>query len=100
MLSSVKKVSSFLGKSYSEDELSQLLNYLNIKNFKNNPMVNSEELQECGIILMNGVFVRNGQSGNWKAVFSKELEKEADEWISENLKDTDLKFPIEKLISN
>ena len=63
-------------------------------------MVNFEELQHCGVILMNGVFVRKGQSGNWKSEFTEDLEQEADEWIAENLKDTDLAFPIETLISN
>ncbi|XP_033211653.1 sulfotransferase 1E1-like [Belonocnema kinseyi] len=95
LLSSIKKISNFLGKVYSDEELSKLLDYLDIKNFKNNPMVNSEELQECGVLLMNGVFVRKGKSGNWKSTFTEDLEKEAEEWISENLKDTDLVFPTE-----
>lgn len=94
LLSSIKKVSKFLEQVYRDEEFSKLLDYLDIKNFKKNPMVNFEELQECGVLLMNDVFVRKGQSGNWKSTFTEDLEKEADEWIAENLKDTDLAFPI------
>lgn len=92
-LATIKRVSKFLNKSYNDEELKTLIEYLDIKNFKNNPMVNFEELQDCGILLMKGVFVRQGQNGNWKSVFSKEIEEEADQWIADNLKDTDLVFP-------
>lgn len=92
-MSTIKKVAKFFDKYYNDEELEKLSDYLNIKNFKNNPMVNFEELQDCGILLMKGVFVRQGQNGNWKSVFSEDIDREADEWIEENLKDTDLVFP-------
>ncbi|CAG5088537.1 Similar to SULT1C4: Sulfotransferase 1C4 (Homo sapiens) [Cotesia congregata] len=86
------KVAEFLGKSYSEKEMCKLSDYLNIKNFRNNPMVNSSELRDCHIIA-DGGFVRNGQSGVWSNTFSPKLEAKADAWIKKNLQDTDLVFP-------
>lgn len=70
----------------------KLSEYLNIKNFRNNPMVNSSELRDCHII-DDESFVRNGQSGVWSNTFSLKLEAKADEWIKKNLQDTDLTFP-------
>ncbi|XP_017884059.1 sulfotransferase family cytosolic 1B member 1-like [Ceratina calcarata] len=88
----MKQVAKFLGKSYTEEQLKKLAEYLDIKNFRDNPMVNSTELKECGVI-ESGVFVRKGQSGGWKDMFSPELNARANEWIKENMKKTDIRFP-------
>ncbi|XP_033230992.1 sulfotransferase 4A1-like [Belonocnema kinseyi] len=88
-----KKVANFLGKNYSENQLTELLNHLNIEKFRKNPMVNLNDLYECGIFLSSMVFIGKGKTGNWKEFFSADMEKEADEWIAQNLKDTDLVFP-------
>ncbi|KAK0174643.1 hypothetical protein PV327_010397 [Microctonus hyperodae] len=88
----IKKIAKFLGKSYTNEQIWQLTEYLDIKNFRNNPMVNSSELRDCQIITADS-FVRNGQSGAWSNAFTAELEAKADAWILENLKETDLIFP-------
>lgn len=41
------------------------------------------------------MFIRKGKIGGWKEIFTKELEEKFDAWIEENMKDTDLKFPID-----
>ena len=81
-----------MGKNYNSDEIEKLADYLDVKNFRNNPMVNSSELRACGII-KPGVFVRKGKSGAWRETFTEELEASADAWIDENLRDTDFRFP-------
>lgn len=91
-LETIKKVAKFLGKVYSEEQIKEVANYLNIKNFRHNPMVNSSELKECGIITP-GVFIRTGQSGNWRDMFTPELDAKANKWIEENLRETDFTFP-------
>ncbi|KAG7208936.1 hypothetical protein KM043_015114 [Ampulex compressa] len=88
----IKKVAQFLGKTYTDEEINKVAIYLNIKNFRDNPMVNSTELKECGIITA-GSFVRKGQSGGWKDMFTPELNAKADKWIEDNLRDTDFVFP-------
>lgn len=55
-------------------------------------MVNSSELKECGII-EEGIFVRKGQCGGWKELFTPDLNIRADKWIKTNLEGTDLSFP-------
>lgn len=88
----IKKIAKFLGKEYSDDEINELAMYLDIKNFRINPMVNLSELRECNILERES-FVRRGLSGGWKDFFTPELENQANQWITENLKNTDLKFP-------
>ncbi|XP_078044572.1 sulfotransferase 1E1 isoform X1 [Augochlora pura] len=88
----IKKVATFLGKVYTEEQIKQITQYLNIDNFKNNPMVNSSELKDCNIITA-GTFVRKGQNGSWKDMFSSDLNAKANQWITENMKGTDFAFP-------
>ncbi|XP_046821685.1 sulfotransferase 1C4-like isoform X1 [Vespa crabro] len=90
----IKKVAKFFGKSYNEEEILKLTDHLQIDNFRKNPMVNipsprnNEEIQPS-------MFIRKGKVGGWKEMFTKELEEKFDAWIEENMKDTDLTFPID-----
>ncbi|KAG5307594.1 ST1C4 Sulfotransferase, partial [Pseudoatta argentina] len=88
----IKEVAKFLDKTYTDEEINKVINHLNIKNFRNNPMVNFSELNACGIIKDNS-FIRKGGSGNWQDIFTPELDAKIEKWIEENLKDTDLRFP-------
>ncbi|KAG6800257.1 estrogen sulfotransferase [Apis mellifera caucasica] len=88
----IKKIAKFLGKDYTEEEIKKVEDYLNIKNFRNNPMVNLSELKKCDIIT-SGTFVRKGQSNGWKDMFSEELNAKANKWIEENLKGNNFSFP-------
>lgn len=88
----IKKVAKFLGKTYTDEQVEKVAEYLHIKNVKNNPMINGEELKDAGVIVKAGNFVRKGGSGGWKDIFSAELNDRADKWIEANLKDTDLRF--------
>lgn len=56
-------------------------------------MVNYSELKACGIINKEN-FVRKGGSGDWKNMFTPEINAKAEKWIEENLRDTDLRFPL------
>lgn len=88
----IRQVAKFLGKSYTDEQLTELAEYLDIKNFRDNPMVNSSELKKCHVI-ESGIFVRKGQSGGWRDMFSPELNARADKWIKENMSKTDIRFP-------
>ncbi|XP_043787856.1 sulfotransferase 1E1-like [Apis laboriosa] len=88
----IKKIAKFLGKNYTEEEIKKVEDYLNIKNFRNNPMVNLSELKKCDIIT-SGTFVRKGQNNGWKDMFTEELNAIANKWIEENLKGSNFSFP-------
>ncbi|EFN66998.1 Sulfotransferase 1C4 [Camponotus floridanus] len=89
----IKKVAKFLGKTYNDEEINKVADYLKIENFRNNTMVNGSDFKACGII-DEGNFVRKGGINGWKDLFTPELNKRADKWIEKNLRDTDLRFPF------
>lgn len=94
----LKKIMSFLGKSYTDQQLEQLKEHMQIENFKKNLSVNTGlKHEELGLIVENkrNQFIRNGKVGGYKEYFDEEMEKEAQQWISHNLKDTDLEFPVQ-----
>lgn len=91
---SLKKLSKFLGKPLTENDLPRLIDHLHIKNFKNNPAVNYEELRDLGILsdYEHGC-VRSGGKGKHSDYYTPELLKRVDSWIDENLRGCDIKFP-------
>ncbi|KAK6637878.1 hypothetical protein RUM44_008300 [Polyplax serrata] len=91
---SIKKVCNFLQKEYREDEIKKLVKHLDFDNFRNNKSVNMEVLRDWGMLLSNDQkCVRKGTPGSWKNFFDVELNEQANEWIQENLKNTDMRFP-------
>ncbi|XP_011175689.2 sulfotransferase 1C4 [Solenopsis invicta] len=95
----IKKIAKFLEKEYTDEEILKVADYLDINNFKNNPMVNFSELRACKI-MEDKTFVRKGINGDWKNIFTVNLNAKADKWIEENLRDTDLRFPFYNNINN
>jgi len=89
----IKKIAKFLGKTYTDEQIDKVIDYLNIKNFRKNAMVNGSELKACNIILSDN-FVRKGGKDDWKNMFTPEIDAKANKWIEENLSDTDLRFPF------
>jgi len=73
--------------------VNKVIDYLDIKNFRKNAMVNGSEMKAC-YIMQNDDFVRKGGSGGWKNMFTPEINIEVDKWIEENLSDTNLRFPF------
>ncbi|XP_011494897.1 PREDICTED: sulfotransferase family cytosolic 1B member 1 [Ceratosolen solmsi marchali] len=88
------RVANFFEKSYTPEQMIKLENHLNIKNFRDNCMVNLQELKDCGIINQGADFVRKGTNGEWRNYFNKELAEEANEWINENVIDIDLRYSL------
>ncbi|XP_047512985.1 sulfotransferase 1C4-like [Pieris napi] len=89
----VRRVSDFFGKEYNEEEIARLCDHLSFDNFKKNPSVNYDLMKELGFMYADREFIRKGKSGGWRDYFDEEMTAEADKWIEENLRDTDLCFP-------
>ncbi|KAL6426788.1 hypothetical protein ACFW04_009252 [Cataglyphis niger] len=90
LVENIKKVATFFGKTYNNEEIAKLAEHLNIENFRKNSMVNQGA---PGQKIKPESFIRQGKTNNWKEIFTPELEKKFNEWIVDNLKDTDLVFP-------
>uniref|UniRef100_A0A8D8Q3C8 Sulfotransferase 1C4 n=1 Tax=Cacopsylla melanoneura TaxID=428564 RepID=A0A8D8Q3C8_9HEMI len=93
IVSCIDRVAEFLDTSLSKDQINEIIDYLDIKNFRNNPAVNFDNLKTVGICRPDGGFIREGKSGGWRGKFSEELAARADKWIQDNLQTTDLRFP-------
>ncbi|CAF4938640.1 unnamed protein product [Pieris macdunnoughi] len=89
----INRVSDFMGKKYSEDEVATLCEHLHIKNFKKNPSINIEIFKELGINKPDSDFIREGKTDGWRDYFDEEMIARTDKWMEENLRDTDLRFP-------
>ncbi|XP_045491067.1 sulfotransferase 1A1-like [Colias croceus] len=91
----LKRMAKFYGKSYSEEQIEELCEHLKFENFKKNDAVNqSKVLQDLGVIADGETaFIRKGKVGGWRDYFQGEMETEVENWMKENLADTDFKFP-------
>lgn len=99
LLEVVKKVSAFIGKSYSEEGLEKLCDHLSFSNMKNNKMINfslDSKNSEKGQHYYDKEFqfIRSGKKQAWGEYFYPELNARANKWIEAHLKNTDLKFPF------
>lgn len=91
---SIEKIARFLGVNANEAEILKLAQHLDIRTFRQNSSVNSENLQELGLVNETDQrFIRKGESGESTTMFSHELNQRADKWIQKNLEKTSLRFP-------
>ncbi|KAL5275453.1 hypothetical protein ACFFRR_001369 [Megaselia abdita] len=90
----INRISSFMGRSYSKEQVEQLAEHLNIKSFKCNNSVNGLEMRKVKILNeREGDFIRNGIINGSDYELTPELQKEMNKWISENLEKSGIIFP-------
>ncbi|CAH4037220.1 unnamed protein product [Pieris brassicae] len=89
----INRVSDFMGKKYSDEEVATLCEHLHVNNFKKNPSLNIEIFKELGLTKPDLEFIRRGKAGGWRDYFDEEMIARTDKWMEENLRDTDLRFP-------
>jgi len=95
----IQKVSEFLGKELSSDQVEALNEHLQFENMKNNPTINKEK-EVAGFRMMSGIgrdgkFMNKGISGNWKNKLSQDQIVRIKAWEEKNLQNTDLRFQYE-----
>lgn len=92
----IRNVAKFMDKTVNEDQVARLAEHLNIRNFKNNPSVNCEELKRIKLLKSGEQgFVRLGKTDGWSDEYSPELKERVLKWIEDNSKDLGFKFPVE-----
>ncbi|CAH0721878.1 unnamed protein product, partial [Brenthis ino] len=90
----VRRVMNFFSKQFTEEQIERLCDHLSIENFKQNKSVNYDVMRELGILQTDQAsFIRKGKAGGWCDYFDEEMTAEANKWIADNLRDTDLRFP-------
>ncbi|KAG5891566.1 hypothetical protein JTB14_015833 [Gonioctena quinquepunctata] len=92
----IRKVSEFLEKPLSDDQVEVLGDHLSFASMKNNPSVNYEMVIELNrkfnLIECEGTFMRSGKVGDYKAKMSEEVIREFDEWTKEHTEGTGLGY--------
>ncbi|CAH4037222.1 sulfotransferase 1B1-like [Pieris brassicae] len=89
----VRRVADFFGKNYSDLQIEHLCDHLSIESFKNNNSVNYDVMKELGIMVGNKEFIRKGKAGGWRDYFDEDMTAQAERWIADNLRNSDLRFP-------
>ena len=92
LLKILQIVTKFLDKSYSQDELNNLVEHLSVDKMRKNPATNYDEfIKEIGV----GVpftFIRKGVIGSHKDEMSEKYIEKFDKWIENGFKNSDFKF--------
>ena len=94
MASNLRKVATFLGKSFTDEQIEKSVEFLSFKKMK-------ERRQHDGIDVLlgkggvGGNIMRKGEAGDWKNYFTNEMKKRMDEAIEKHLKPIGLEFEYE-----
>lgn len=91
----IKKINEFLGTSRSDDLIKQIAEACDFQNLKKADAeikVKDDVMKDMARDKKSSLMYRKGQVGDWKNHFTVEQNEEMDEWLEENLVDTDLKF--------
>ncbi|VVC96643.1 unnamed protein product [Leptidea sinapis] len=92
--SAVRKVAKFLRKTLTEYQVKSLCEHLNFNNFKNNASFDDGALVKLNFVKKGEApFIRRGKVGGWRQYFDDEMMDQADRWITDNLFNTDLRYP-------
>jgi hypothetical protein len=86
-LSQIKSIGDYLGKSLSDAQLKQIVEFTRFNNLKETAEKKMLEVnQKAGYFGEKMVFFRKGEIGDWRNYFSDEQAKRFDEFISKTLK--------------
>lgn len=88
----IRKVSNFLEKPLTDEQVSILEDHLSFENMKKNPAVNKQlSVWSKADNATEKVtsFIRNGRCGTYKEYMSEEMITRFDNWINVNIQGTD-----------
>ncbi|XP_039962268.1 luciferin sulfotransferase [Bactrocera tryoni] len=83
----ILKLAAFLNRKISTEGLKNLIQHLDIKNFRENSSVNGSEMADVGVLLKGEAgFVRKGGNGKREELMNgTDLKNCVDQWIHENM---------------
>ena len=91
LISVIKDLAKFLGYHLTQYRILILDDHLYVDNFRKIAIEQNEGNRERQEMMKK--FIRKGKVGDWKNYFVGENGKRFDQWISDNISGTDIKFP-------
>ncbi|XP_037548824.1 sulfotransferase family 5A, member 1 [Nematolebias whitei] len=88
----MNRVSSFLQRPLLEDELNNCVKHCSFSSMKDNKMINYTLVPGEILDHSKGSFMRKGQIGDWKNMFTKEQNQHFDDVSNSKMQDCSLKF--------
>ncbi|XP_059364056.1 amine sulfotransferase-like [Carassius carassius] len=88
----VERITSFLERNLTSQQLNEVIEHSTFKNMKNNPQAN---YQQIPVILLNhqlGTFLRKGTVGDWKNYFTVAQNERFDKVYQQKMKEVPLSF--------
>jgi hypothetical protein len=79
----VKALANFLGKSYTDDDLVELIRFTSFKEMKSR---DSKYTESKLWLKENAKFLRSGKIGDWRNSFTDDMIEQLDECLAKNLK--------------
>ncbi|XP_048220369.1 sulfotransferase 1B1 [Perognathus longimembris pacificus] len=91
----IQKVSSFLGKSLSDEIVDKIIYHTSFEVMKDNPLVNYTHLPTAVMDHSKSPFMRKGITGDWKNYFTVEENEKFEAFYKKEMSDTTLQFCTE-----
>lgn len=88
----IKKINSFLETNRSDELIKEIAEACDFQNLKKADAEVKVQVQSMKNDKRPSIMYRKGQVGDWKNYFTVEQNEKVDEWLAENLIDTELKF--------
>lgn len=88
----IRRTAKFMGKTVTDEQISDLSEHLKFSNMAANPATNLEQILPLKDLPENEKFIRKGKVGDWKNYMSEKLSQRFDEWTDKHLSNSSLEF--------
>ncbi|KAA0703444.1 Amine sulfotransferase [Triplophysa tibetana] len=88
----VEKISLFLGKTLTPQQVNKVVEHSTFKNMKDNPWANYKMIPSSLLNQQHGTFLRKGTIGDWKNYFTVAQNERFDRLYQQKMKDVPLSF--------
>lgn len=96
LVTSIRRISEFLGKSFSENDIQKIAYHCSFQKMSANPKVNYSQWKDNGFASKEQTnFMRKGKVGDWKNYLDESMNQKMDEYIERNFKGSGLEFIYE-----
>ncbi|GAU91384.1 hypothetical protein RvY_03647 [Ramazzottius varieornatus] len=87
----VRRLGKYLGKDLTDEQIQVVHEETDFPKFQSNNLLNKSKAHEQGYLDFNRhQFIRDGSVGQWKKLFTPEMNRKVDAWVEKNMKRPEL----------